>query len=274
MQLSIGADPEMFLLQAGKFVSAHGLIPGTKEAPHKVNRGAVQVDGMAVEFNIDPAKSKEEFLTNINVVRDQLIHMLPGFELASVPFAEFGADYMKTQPEEALELGCDPDFDAYSEGKANQRPNGDVTFRTAGGHVHIGWGEDIPTDDPEHMEACMMLTRELDYYLGLPSLFWDDDDRRRSMYGKAGAFRPKKYGVEYRSLSNAWLKDSKIIEFVYSQTEKCFNNLVRGISIHEFYGKAAKICLDTNDRILAEEIIKTLTKQLSWEEVVSLKGRA
>ena len=56
-QILVGCDPEVFVAKGGKFISAHGMIPGTKKAPHKVERGAVQVDGMALEFNIDPAAS-------------------------------------------------------------------------------------------------------------------------------------------------------------------------------------------------------------------------
>lgn len=56
---TIGADPEVFVGREGQFFSAHGLVPGNKRRPHKVDRGAVQVDGMALEFNIDPASSYE-----------------------------------------------------------------------------------------------------------------------------------------------------------------------------------------------------------------------
>jgi hypothetical protein len=31
MKITIGCDPELFVTQDGKFRSAHGLIPGTKE---------------------------------------------------------------------------------------------------------------------------------------------------------------------------------------------------------------------------------------------------
>ncbi len=40
---------------------------------------------------------------------------------------------------------------------------------------------------------------------------YDKDTERRGMYGKAGAFRPKPYGVEYRTLSNAWLSNDERI---------------------------------------------------------------
>jgi hypothetical protein len=52
MQVSVGADPEVFVRNAeGEPVPACGLIPGTKAEPHRVDSGAVQVDGLALEFN-------------------------------------------------------------------------------------------------------------------------------------------------------------------------------------------------------------------------------
>ena len=249
-QLKLGADPEQFLRKDGSFVSAHGLIPGTKENPHVVEGGAVQVDGMAVEFNISPSTTLAEFKANIALVTEQLGRMLEGYEVVSTPVAHFSAEYMASQPEEALELGCDPDFDAYT-GEANERPNGKVLFRTAGGHVHVGWTTDAPKDHPEHLEACQMLARELDFFLGIPSLFWDREDSRRSMYGKAGAFRSKSYGMEYRSLSNAWLTDSRLIDFVFTQTKKAFEKLADGESFYNEYSRLACACLENNDRDLA-----------------------
>ena len=51
----------------------------------------------------------------------------------------------------------------------------------------------------------------MDYTLGLDSLLLDSDTRRRSMYGRAGSFRFKEYGIEYRTLSNFWIKNNKSI---------------------------------------------------------------
>jgi hypothetical protein len=42
---------------------------------------------------------------------------------------------------------------------------------------------------------------------------------RRELYGKAGAFRPKPYGVEYRVLSNRWLNSEALIRWVYNQSQ-------------------------------------------------------
>lgn len=220
VEVLLGCDPEVFVVdENNNFVSAYGLIPGTKTNPLKVRNGMVQVDGMALEFGIDPAATKKEFIYRIGDVMKQLKDMLPkGYNISISSIAEFSDEIIKSQPEEALELGCDPDYCAYTLDK-NPRPSlPKPNLRSAGGHVHIGWGAKLPTLEPSHIEACAALAAELDYYLGSASLAWDNDALRRSIYGAAGAFRPKPYGMEYRSSSNQWLKSEELVEFVYDTT--------------------------------------------------------
>jgi hypothetical protein len=230
----VGADPEVFVRKIGKkqFQSAHGLVAGDKKNPYKVHQGAVQVDGMALEFNIDPASNEREFVENITGVMKIMAGMVPDYELVPVPVARFTEAVMKKQPKEALELGCEPDFCAWNNGSANPRPNGDVNFRTGAGHVHIGWTDGADIADPGHMEACIMATKQLDFYLGLGSLVYDSDTKRRTMYGAAGAFRPKPYGVEYRVLSNAWLQSQELMAWVYRTTTKAINDLFEGKPVY------------------------------------------
>ncbi|MNQ03992.1 hypothetical protein D3C85_166980 [compost metagenome] len=233
IKLLVGCDPEVFMSKDGQFVSAHGAIPGTKKDPFKVNKGAVQVDGMALEFNIDPASNAEEFVSNLTAVMTTLKEMVPGYELNAVPVAEFSEEVMKVQPLEAIELGCEPDFNAWKNGEPNPRPNGAATFRTGAGHVHIGWGNDFDINDPDHLEACIMLTKQLDFYLGIGSLLYDTDTKRRTLYGAEGAFRPKSYGVEYRVLSNAWLRSEELMAWVFNTVQQAFNDLVEGKRAYE-----------------------------------------
>lgn len=229
MQILVGADPELFIkVGEGKYRSAHGVIPGTKKEPHKVRAGAVQVDGLALEFNIDPAKDENEFVGNISTVLSELRNMVPEeYEFDFVPTANFHPAHLKKQPEEAMELGCEPDYNAYTM-EENPRPDGTVNFRTAAGHIHIGFTEGADPSSEEHMMRCATLVKQLDVYLGVPSLFWDADRKRRSLYGKAGAFRPKSYGVEYRTLSNAWLKREDLVQYVYRQTVAAVESLRAG----------------------------------------------
>jgi hypothetical protein len=53
------------------------------------------------------------------------------------------------------------------------------------------------------------------------------------MYGKAGAFRPKTYGVEYRSLSNKWIFDNKLVDIVYKLTETAVDKFFLGQDAQE-----------------------------------------
>lgn len=255
MEILIGADPEIFVKKDGQFVSAHGLIEGSKEAPKKVDKGAVQVDGMALEFNIDPARSEEEFVTNINTVLGILSGMVPEYELAkATPTAVFTQEYMDTQPEEAKLLGCDPDFSAYTK-KANGKPNGDRPMRTAAGHVHIGIGK-FDTFSAQHIDLCSMITKELDVALGIPSLLMDNDDLRRQMYGKAGAFRPKPYGLEYRVLSNFWVGNDDLAKWVYNTTVQTVTRIANG----EFLANNvdANAIINKNDKASAHAFVLDL----------------
>lgn len=224
MEITVGADPEVFLSEGGKIISAYGKIPGDKTHPHRVNGGAVQVDGMALEFNIDPVSDEDSFLGNINRVMSQLAAMVPQGTLEIIPTAYFSKKYMAEQPEESKILGCDPDFNAWLEGSVNDPPDGSHNFRTGAGHVHIGYPIDTK-DYVKHLSSCISVTKQMDCTLGLMSLLYDEDTKRREMYGKAGAFRMKPYGVEYRTLSNAWLSSEHLIRWVFKTTKLAMDRL-------------------------------------------------
>jgi hypothetical protein len=186
------------------------MVEGTKQNPQPLTHGAVQVDGMALEVNINPASTWREFRRNINSVMREVRALIPDeYEFDFSPVAEFGSDYIKSQPDKAKELGCEPDTNAYT-GEPNATPDEDAPFRTAAGHFHIGWCEGVDPDLPAHVEACRTITKELDSTLGILSQLWDSDTKRRDLYGKRGAFRSKPYGVEYRVLSCAWLGDIEV----------------------------------------------------------------
>lgn len=253
-KILVGCDPEVFVKQNGRFVSAYNLIPGTKEAPFKVDKGAVQVDGFALEFNIDPAHSEDEFCINVAHVFNTLKLMVPNHEIHTVPVAEFGFEYMEQQPEESLVLGCDPDFNAWEQCE-NQKPNGKVDFRTASGHVHIGWTNGQNPWDFHHMNQCAEVTKQMDFFLGLPSLAYDDDKKRRMLYGKAGCFRSKPYGAEYRTLSNAWLKSEELIRWVYRSVQEGMRRFTEGDILANKYGDIQRI-INESDVNAAMLIVK------------------
>lgn len=117
-KILVGADPELFMKNpnTNAFVSAHDRVPGTKYEPFKVPNGAIQVDGTALEFNIDPAHSVEEFVANIKSVKQTLESYVPGFNVVAEPVALYDADYWVFEvTAEAKTLGCDPDFNGWTE---------------------------------------------------------------------------------------------------------------------------------------------------------------
>lgn len=254
MDILIGTDPEVFVKKAGKLVSAFNLIVGDKAAPQPVQDGAVQVDGMALEFNTNPASTAEEFGHNVQSVLAQLAAMVPEHEIVIEPVAHFGAEYIAEQPAIARELGCDPDFNAWS-GDENKKPEAETPFRTAAGHVHVGYSDGLDIDDEYNLGIMRRVARQLDFYLGLPSLLFDSDVERRSMYGQAGAFRPKPYGLEYRTLSNAWLKSDEAIAWVFNASNKAVRDLLEGVDLEEKYGDIQDI-INNSDVEAAKAIIE------------------
>jgi len=254
--ITIGADPEFFLERDGVPVSAYDMIPGTKHKPHPVECGAVQVDGMALEFNIDPAIESQEFVHNINTVLGHLRDMIPPeYDFSYTSVAAFGRDYIKAQPQKARILGCTPDFNAYT-GRQNKNPSILNPIRTAAGHIHIGWlSENDIAFNARHLAECRVFTKQLDYVLGLPSLLVDTDPTRRQMYGKAGAYRPKPYGVEYRVLSNFWLQSDTLKAWVFNSTQQAWTWLTEeGMNFYERYGNTAQKLINTNSRLIGSFI--------------------
>lgn len=270
-QFLLGADPELFVVNSATktVVSAHDLVPGTKETPFKVTGGAIQRDGLALEFNTDPVPSD-----NFKAFEDQVLgvmriaHKTLKEKDANLGFAvgaatnTFGKDYYEGLPDSAKELGCDPDFCAYSKDpfEVNTRPDGDSGLRSAAGHLHIGWAKDIPIDNPDHMEICRSFVKNLDCFVGLGMLIIDKDDKRRSIYGKAGAFRPKSYGVEYRTPSNAWIWSAANRRFIHRLLNNCLTDMMKGDGA--VYNRLAKAGIDvqsiinSGNAVSAENILR------------------
>jgi len=126
----------------------------------------------------------------------------PRYEFIPLPSVKFPRRILEVASPAALRLGCEPDFNLYTR-DFNPAPRSPDGVRSAGGHIHLGWGEfDV---DSGHFHDCCELGKWMDHFIGIPSLVMDDDRRRRTLYGKSGAIRVKPYGMEYRTPSNFWI---------------------------------------------------------------------
>lgn len=234
LQLKLGADPEVFLSLGGQFISAHGLFPGTKNEPHKVEKGAVQVDGLALEYNIDPATTAEEFSNNHEVVLRQMKEMIArvdkDMKINFTPIAKFDVKYFAGLPDNAKVLGCDPDFSSITGGvivKSADITN--VPIRTAAGHVHVGWTEGEDPMSPAHFADAQFISQTFfsDYNSQFRPRTPQEEERLR-YYGGYGAFRPKSYGVELRQFSNLWVEDSNTRHQMFNYVTKKITQLYKG----------------------------------------------
>lgn len=253
--ISVGSDPEVLLFDpvSRKHISAIGLIGGTKEMPRLVSKGCVQEDNVMAEFNCHVAYSEDEFVSNIQGVLSDLKAIVPGLEFSRQCAAEYD-DTELTHPQ-AMEAGCEPDFDAWKI-KMNPRPKVAMgNLRCAGGHVHVGYDFKTGTKNTREQEFNRVyFTRALDVTLGVPSILMDPDTKRKQLYGKAGAHRPKPFGVEYRTLSNFWIWDDSTIRWAFRGAERA-NQIwkERQTEINKWGPKIVK-CINAGDKELAQTI--------------------
>lgn len=252
---SIGADPEVFFARRGVPISAEGLVGGTKEKPLPMvglpEGFYVQEDNVAAEYNIPPAKTAEEFSKNVQLGLKYLKQLAKARKLSVMllPDADFTLEEVGTP--HAQRLGCDPDYNAWLL-DLNPRPNPPAQMRTAAGHVHVSWA--FPTK-----EQIITLIRGLDLFLGVPSIVATTPNRRRSLYGKAGAFRPKSYGAEYRVLDNFWLGNARYVTHVYKQVKNCINWLnvdPRAADKLQYVSEDIQLAINSHDRLLCQKLMK------------------
>ncbi len=249
--MRLGADPEIFLQgrKDGSFKSIIGKIKADKWNPKQIDGLPVgftlQEDNVALEFGVPPAATREEFIRNIRTVMLEGLKALPGEKFSKLSCTVFPKEEMNHPS--AHVFGCEPDYNAWTNSE-NSKPVPPHPFmRSAGGHVHL-----------ETKLNKLNVIRACDLYLGVPSVLSDNGVERRQLYGKAGAFRAKSYGAEYRTLSNYWLFSSRRIGWVWDQS-------ARALQLAEEFENAQQLipdedgiqeCINTGNRELAAHLCK------------------
>jgi len=181
----------------------------------------VQRDNVAVEVATEPASSVDEFISSIRSVLSETKKVLPkDSEIVALPSARFEQDQLEHP--EAKEFGCDPDYDAWDL-VANEKPFvEDQTFRSFGAHIHVGTSGKDENTFLLNITGKVNMVKAMDCIHGMVSTVLDNSEAsidRRKLYGKPGAHRPTDYGVEYRVLSNYWLKSPITVMMMYHLTK-------------------------------------------------------
>lgn len=236
-KISLGMDPEFMLKDAkGNLKSAIGVVFGTKENRLSLKNGhQAYYDNVLSECSVKPGFSKDEIVGNLRDCLQQYAELVSPLKLTIQASAYYPQEELNH--EDALAFGCLPEYCAYALDVVNPPlPENASNFRSAGGHVHVGFngGKSFALDEPglsdeeldyrSELNAAiemnrLWVVRMMDLFLGIPSILIDKDPTsldRKKLYGKAGTHRIcKAYGVEYRPLSNFWLLRPSLVELVF-----------------------------------------------------------
>jgi len=248
----IGYDVESFLFFNGRPVAAEDFIGGTKHSPEIIDDNVVaHPDNVAAEFaSRDPFCPK-----NLStVLRRDLSRVMARVSPASISFLasmECPSSMLQNSVF-AAEIGCDPDF-LLDNMRDPISVNDLGNYRFAGGHIHFDCHEELPNKFA--VKVC-------DVLLGAPLVaMGEKQGARRSVYGIGGLYRPKPYGIEYRTLSNFWAKllsceDSDnsrrfqgLVEATATVLSNCDEDLImRIVKSHDYAVEIINRELDTNGK--------------------------
>lgn len=255
---TIGSDPEIFLTDGEK-----NLIPafdflGSKEkpnvGPHANNK--IYWDGFQAEFDTQSGTCLASHSDNVHYALKDLYHMALKHNSTALLSLKTTFDLTPKQlndtKDEHIAFGCMPSLNVY--GMKGISANGrDVPYRSSGGHIHFGIGK-------KSSEEIERIVKALDAILGVAcvSLFAKyDTAQRRMMYGLAGEYRLPPHGLEYRTLSNAWLCHPLAMHLTFDLARKALVFGQKGLLKYWQASEEETIqCINKCDVKLAREIME------------------
>jgi hypothetical protein len=251
---NIGCDPEFLFLKDGKVIESSLAVPYVHISEPMY--GKVIEDGFQGELNPSAVTCRQSTVWLIS-------HLLRDIRMAGFGY-RFGAGYWIPESDfvnltnKSKVFGCVPSQSIYGSQAIGVDPM-KYMFRPLGGHIHLELEKPM-------MRDLKKIVRLLDIFVGNTSVAFDQDPlqvERRKNYGRAGEFREKEYGVEYRTLSNFWLQDYVYLSMVFGLARQALSIYQAGLS-DEF------IALFKDDSI--ERAINNNDKELSIENFKKLEG--
>lgn len=194
--LQFGSDPELFYEIKGVMVPSTQVIINDTELVTK--------DGFQVELHPPQTHCRQISASRIGRCLNEasLLGNIVGAKL-SFKLAYRVDDKVWKKTNKATKMfGCHPTENAQE--KNPKRVTGlREKFRAGGGHIHLGGLTGI---EKRNLPTIIKI---MDIVVGNTLVLLDRDEAnitRRKNYGRAGEYRPKPYGLEYRVPSNFWLK--------------------------------------------------------------------
>lgn len=208
--ITVGTDIEIFGYEqnSGDLTPFTGKLGADKKNPKQIDDWkhlSVQEDGIACEITFDPSTPKN-FYTDAQTAYQKVRYWIRSqLHMDFLNYSEIDTTGHQI-PRKANQLGCDPDFDAYVQ-PVQERPKLHIEdfggYRFASGHIHLGTkGFGCADEVPPFIQAQFA-----DLFIGAPLRLTAcaRDQLRPKFYGLPGLYRPKPYGIEYRTPSNQWI---------------------------------------------------------------------
>lgn len=226
-ELTANLDKETIDRKANrKIIPCVGLFPGTKAKPYYPKSWAkgfaIQEDNVMLEFNVPVTYNSHEFISSIKQAKKYVNSICKSKSLQPAwNLTEYKFELKDLDTPQAQLFGCDPDLDAYSGGSTRETIPDFGTYRTCGGHIHMGGDFNCPD-----FVAVLFLELILILYLGQHGIL-PQGTQRSKWYGRPGIFRTKEYGIEYRTMSNNWATSPYMLQDVGMLLFKIGNMLVQ-----------------------------------------------
>lgn len=254
--ITFGGDPEVMLRdnKSGRIVSSLRILGRDKHDPIQLGDGIrMYADNALVEAAFPASPSVESVVEMYRkVLRAMYRHLGNGFSVACKASHRFDKEELKDP--RLWESGCNPNFDPYAK-RANPPADFKDETRTGSFHVHVG----DPRIKLMKVAEKGSVARYFDVFLGCSSVIFDKDPtapERRTLYGKAGEFRPTDYGIEYRVLGNWVLGLPQTTELVYDIITFMLENLEHREDIMKKVNSLdVQTAINTNNPALARSII-------------------
>lgn len=168
------------------------------------------------------------------------------------------------------QFGCTPSHNPYEDTEIGDGQ--EVRQRSAGGHLHFAYKGRYPGLTQKKIVKVM------DIVLGNTCVLIDRDKGnaiRRELYGRAGEYRNKSYGLEYRVPSNFWLQHYVLLSMVTALGRQAIQ-IVKSGHANEFLKlfdtDSVREAINTNDKRLARKNFNIYKKWLKDNHVISGAG--
>ena len=269
-ELTLGCDPEIFVsYEVGK-VRKRRVVVGSEAIlpPNDPKRTAARLvrDGVQVELHPDYSWCRANLSNSIQACFRQLDVAVKRASRArqldlKVDFRSVvrlsKGDLAKMSPE-TRQLGCQPSKNVYGR-KHIQKDGTKYLIRSAAGHIHLG-SEALTKGKIDHEK----LIKIMDVLVGNTAVMIDRDplaSERRKVYGRAGEWRPQPHGIEYRTLSNFWLHNYRLMSLVTGLAKTAFKVSHAGQEFPVHYGTWNKNWFTNAEQFLMGDVDLRLIEQ-------------